>query len=253
MLYSSLENRTEQCGKILKRDLSAENISEGSCFDFICTLPNARKILLLGIPNKCNWNTEVLGSPIWEGFLHLSSALFALLFLSFAIVCIFLLVRRHKIDRFMIKTTLAVLITLSILGFSRAALSIMMSVALGGKVRRSFWGPGAFGLLDNNAFYRRSRISKPHSQLHAGISNPSVGLKDQNRTRMLAKTEAFNPPLFGTLRCRHSVRNSRAGVPRTCLHISCGLRGILHSLGDICLCHLHGDWYSPDQADSTCY
>ena len=133
MLYSSLENRTEQCGKILKRDLSAENISEGSCFDFICTLPNARKILLLGIPNKCNWNTEVLGSPIWEGFLHLSSALFALLFLSFAIVCIFLLIRRHKIDRFMIKTTLAVLITLSILGFSRAALSIIMSVALEGK------------------------------------------------------------------------------------------------------------------------
>ena len=132
MPNSGLENRIEQCGKLLETNLSEVNVS-GSCFDHICELPKAKGILKLGLPNRCNWNSEVLGSPVWKGFLHFSSGLFALLFLSFAIVCIFLLIRRHKIDRFMIKTTLAVLITLSILGFSRAALSIIVSVALDGK------------------------------------------------------------------------------------------------------------------------
>ena len=106
--------------------------SESNCYSRIAAANQARRILMLGMPNPCNWNRAVLESPVWEGFFHASTVVWTLAFLSFALVLSILVVRRHSVDRFKVKTTVAVLVTLAVLGFSRTALCINMSVALGG-------------------------------------------------------------------------------------------------------------------------
>lgn len=163
--YYAMESpfsRTKHCSQILKVNLSAVNVSTGNCYPFLSTIPHARSILVLGMPNPCNWDSQVLDSSVWQGFVHFFSALFCLLFLLFGIVSIYLIVKRHKIDRFMVKTTVAVLITLAILGFSRAALSVLFSVVLEGKCAGESAGlaclilvrlTGAFGFPSLTASY----------------------------------------------------------------------------------------------------
>lgn len=105
--------------------------NESNCFSRIAAASQARSILMLGMPNPCNWNGAVLHSPVWLGFFHASTVVWTLAFLLFALVLSVLILRRHSVDRFKVKTTVAVLITLAVLGFSRTALCINMSVAIG--------------------------------------------------------------------------------------------------------------------------
>lgn len=124
------ENMTDSVCRDNGLDLT--NFTKGSdCFSRIAVASQARRILMLAMPNLCNWNAAVLDSPVWLGFFHASTVVWTLAFLLFALVLSVLILRRHSVDRFKVKTTVAVLLTLAVLGFSRTALCINMSVALG--------------------------------------------------------------------------------------------------------------------------
>ena len=126
---ASFEEMADSCRSNSLLDLS--NFTSGSdCFSHVAAAREARRILILGMPNPCNWDGEVLQSPVWAGFLHGSAVVWIVAFLSFALALSFLVVRRHSVDRFKVKTTVAVLLTLAVLGFSRTALCLNMSVAL---------------------------------------------------------------------------------------------------------------------------
>ena len=103
---------------------------EPNCFGRIANAQMARNILMLGMPNDCNWNRDVFHSAVWRGFFHASTVFWTAAFLLFALAICVLIARRHSVDRFKVKTTVAVLLTLAVLGFSRTALCVNMSVAL---------------------------------------------------------------------------------------------------------------------------
>lgn len=112
--------------------LDLSNFTTGSdCFRHVAEAREARRVLILGMPNPCNWDREVLQSTVWMGFFHGSTVVWTVAFLSFALALSFLVVRRHSVDRFKVKTTVAVLLALAVLGFSRTALCLNMSFALG--------------------------------------------------------------------------------------------------------------------------
>ena len=74
-------------------------------------------IVSLLIPSNSSYWEDRTGA--WHAFFYLLVVVYSVLFLAFAITCIFLLSKRHLAQRFRVRTFIAIDLALIILGLSR--------------------------------------------------------------------------------------------------------------------------------------